>query len=352
MVGQYIKDGKIVNETFETDYINLAISDKLGQIGKYQIGKFYRLIKLMGSFLSMVLRKKHDLYYITLTAKGSGFYKDFAIVLVLKMMGKKIIYHFHNKGISTLQDSVYKNYLYRFLFKNTQTILLSEKLYYDIEKYVYLEDVHFCPNGLPQSNGQVIPEKSIKKAGELVNILFLSNMMVEKGFLVLLDACKKLKNEGITFKCDFVGPWTEIRQKDFDKIVSDNGLEGLVNAHGQQYNEAKEQFLRNADVFVLPTYYNNECFPLVILEAMKYGLPVISTFEGAISEMIVNGENGFVGKQHDSDFVAEKLKYLIENPSELARMSAASKRRFSEFYTMDIFEKNIVEILEESIEQH
>jgi glycosyltransferase involved in cell wall biosynthesis len=351
MVGQYIKDGPIVKETFDTDFINLAISDKLGQIGKYQIGKFYRLLRLMTEFWAMLLKKKHDLYYITLTAKGSGFYKDFTIVLILKLFRKKIIYHFHNKGVSTLQDNVYNNILYRFLFKNTQSILLSEKLYYDIEEYVLMEDVFFCANGLPKAD-LIINQNRQKIENEAPpRILFLSNMMIEKGILVLLEACKVLKEKGIKFKCDFVGPWTDITEKDFNTIVSDYNLTGYVYAYGQQYNGAKENFLNNTDIFVLPTYYNNECFPLVILEAMEHALPVVSTFEGAIAEMIVNGKTGFVGPQHDSQFLIDKLEYLIKNPEARLEMGAAAKERFDNFYTIDTFEKNIVSILKKSIDR-
>jgi glycosyltransferase involved in cell wall biosynthesis len=348
MVGQYIKNGSVVNETFDTDFINLAISDQLGQIGKYQIGKFYRLMKLMSEFLSMLFKKKHDLYYITLTAKGSGFYKDFAIVLILKMFRKKIIYHFHNKGILTLQDNIYNNFLYRFLFKDTQSILLSEKLYYDLEKYVNIEDVYFCPNGLPKSDLTVATKAEVPAR---VRILFLSNMMIEKGILVLLEACKILKEKGVEFICDFVGPWTDITEKDFNTIVTNSNLTGYVFAHGQQYNEKKEVFFDSTDIFVLPTYYNNECFPLVILEAMKHGLPVISTFEGAISEMIVNEKTGFVGPQHDSKFLAEKLESLIKMPEMRLKMGEAARKRFDDFYTIDTFEQNIVEILKESIDR-
>jgi glycosyltransferase involved in cell wall biosynthesis len=294
----------------------------------------------------MLLKKKHDLYYITLTAKGSGFYKDFAIVFFLKMFRKKIVYHFHNKGISTLQDNIYNNFLYRFLFKDTQSILLSEKLYYDIEKYVNIEDVYFCPNGLPKSD--LIPATKVE-APARVRILFLSNMMIEKGILVLLEACKILKEKGVEFRCDFVGPWTDITEKDFNIIVSKSNLNGYVFAHGQQYNKNKEAFFNSTDIFVLPTYYNNECFPLVILEAMKHGLPVISTFEGAISEMIVNKETGFVGPQHDASFLAEKLEYLVKMPEQRLKMGEAARQRFIDFYTIDTFEENIVEILKESI---
>ena len=52
----------------------------------------------------------------------------------------------------------------------------------------------------------------------------------------------------------------------------------------------REAFLQTADIFVFPTFYFNECFPLVIIEAMMNGLPVISTDEGGIRDEVKDGK--------------------------------------------------------------
>ena len=70
---------------------------------------------------------------------------------------------------------------------------------------------------------------------------------------------------------------------------------------GKKYGEEKNEEYDNADVFVFPTYYYNECFPLVLLEAMEHAVPCISTREGGVSAIIDDGVNGFICKQKDSE---------------------------------------------------
>ena len=72
---------------------------------------------------------------------------------------------------------------------------------------------------------------------------------------------------------------------------------------GRKYEKEKEETFAKADIFAFPTYYNNECFPLVLLEAMQHSLPVVSTFEGGIPDIVDEGEAGFLVAQKN----AEKL---------------------------------------------
>ena len=120
----------------------------------------------------------------------------------------------------------------------------------------------------PTANGQQLK----------ASLLFLSNLIESKGVYVLLDACKVLKERGLSFVCDFVGGETkEISAEVFREAVATRGLEDYVTYHGPQYGEDKHRFFMNADVFVFPTYYYNECFPLVLLEATQWRLPLVSS---------------------------------------------------------------------------
>src|SRR5690606_7765187 len=102
----------------------------------------------------------YNLCYMTLNAKGAGFYKDVLVVILLKLANNNIIYHFHNKGVSENSNGFWKRTLYRFVFKNTKSILLSPHLYPDIEHFVKRNDVFYCPNGIPKEVNSVTDKKS------------------------------------------------------------------------------------------------------------------------------------------------------------------------------------------------
>lgn len=347
MVGQFIKESKLINQTFETDYINLSTSESIDEIGKAGGRKFFVLLKLLKNVLKSLLTKKYNLYYLTLTAAGPGFYKDLLFVFLLKLSGKKIIYHFHNKGIAD-NKSVLTDYLYRFAFRNTKSILLSPSLYPDIQKYVRSDNVFFCANGIPEEKtDSVLLEE--KKEDSPCNLLFLSNLLAEKGVYVLLEACKILKEENIPFVCHFVGPWGDVTETEFYKQAATYKLTENIIVHGRKYGSEKSQALQLADIFVFPTYYHNECFPLVLLEAMQFSLPVVSTYEGGIRDIVKESETGFLVPQKNAGELAAKLKLLIQNPSLRRDMGKKGFERYAKYFTLEMFEKEITATLEKAI---
>lgn len=348
MVGKYIKESKIINNAFDADYINLATSTTLYESGKAGSGKVTKFLKIQLKVLKALASKKYDLCYVTITAKAPAFYKDVFVISILKLFGKKIIYHFHNKGVSTRQDKRLDNLLYKFSFTNAKIILLSEFLYNDIKKYVKKENVFFCPNGIPKIPASLIQQKTANN-NLFCRLLFLSNMMAEKGVYVLLDACKLLKEKGIDFECHFVGAWFDVTEEDFNKRVQTADLSGHVFAHGKKYGDEKLTFFNNTDIFIFPTYYHNETFGLVIVEAMQFALPIIATPEGGIPDVVVDGETGFLVPQHNATKLSLKIEQLIKNPELRYKMGVAGEKRFFDLFTIDKFEIRLAEILNEAI---
>ena len=135
MVGKYTKDSKIVNSTFDTRYINLSTSKSIDTIGKKPLLKIGRYLKILILLVKNLFVFNPSIVYMTITAKGVGFYKDFPLVIFTKLFRKTLVLHYHNKGVSLNQNKIIDNLLYKILFKN-KVILLSERLCYDVKKYV------------------------------------------------------------------------------------------------------------------------------------------------------------------------------------------------------------------------
>jgi glycosyltransferase involved in cell wall biosynthesis len=345
MMGNYIKESTLINSEFDTKFINLSSSNNLQQIGKGGIKKGYQLIKVLLRITGALLRRKYDLVYVTLTASGAGFYKDVLVVGILKLFRKKIIYHFHNKGVSTAKESSLNKMLYRFVFLNTKSILISESLYPDFKKYLSIQNVYFCPNGIPVAESIVPENRELKPELTPLSFLFLSNMMVEKGVFDLLDACEILNNKGLKFSCNFVGSWSDISETDFFEEIKKRKLENVVSGYGSKYGKEKDTLFEKADVFVFPTYYHYESFPVVILEAMQFGLPVISTLEGGIPDEVLNGYTGFLVAQRDIKDLAGKMEIFIREPAIGLKMGIAGKERFNNNFTINHFQNNLAKVL-------
>lgn len=338
MMGKYIHDSKIINDAFDCHYINLALAKDLNDIGKGGIEKLKNFCKLLIQIKKQVKAIKPQVCYVTPNAKGGAFYKDFLVIMLLKALNQKIVVHYHNKGVENRQNKFIDNQLYKLFFKNLKVILLAENLYQDIKKYVNRQNVYICPNGIPTH--PILP--SVHK--NEFNILFLSNMMEEKGVWDLVEACEIAIKHGKSIKCHFVGKWSNITEEKFKEEISRRQLQKNVFAYGAKYGEEKDAFLQKAEVFVFPTFYNNECFPLVLLEAMEQGIACISTNEGGIPAIIDNGNTGYIVKKHSPKDIAEKIEFLIDNPKITKQFGISARKRFEELFTLEIFENRIKEI--------
>lgn len=342
MMGGYVKESTIINKAFDATYINLGTSKSIDEIGKKPLSKIVNYLKIILKTLKCLMRQKPDLAYLAITAKGIGFYKDFVVALLIKSFGVPLVLHFHNKGVKDNQDKTIDNILYKIVFKNTHVILLSKHLYSDVQKYVPTANVFYCPNGIPIIDND---EASNIETNNIPSLLFLSNLIASKGVYVLLDALYLLKNKKIKFKCNFVGGEGDVSSAQFNKRINELNIQDSVFYLGKKYEKAKIEIYKNSSVFVFPTFYHNETFGLVNIEAMMFGLPVISTNEGGIPDIVVDNETGFIVKKNNVEQLAEKIEFLLLNPKVAKQMGERGKTRFLNKFTLDKFETNLSDIL-------
>ena len=340
MVGKWIRESKTLNMAFRSTYVNLLASKTVAESGRFSIGKLLGFIKVWFQVLGVLLFKKPVVCYFALSTTGAAFYKDVALVFLLKLFRIKIIYHLHNKGVEKASKSRLNRTLYRFAFKNTIVILLSEYLYNDVSAYVPYENIRICANGIPEIN---VFLKQQKQESTVVQILFLSNLIESKGVFILLEALAILKNNGVPFKSVFVGGEGDISTSLFNETVSLLNLKNEVSYLGKRYGHDKDIVLQQSDIFAFPTF--KECFPLVIIEAMQCGLAVVSCPEGGIPDIVEDGVTGYLVSQKNILALADRLKELIENPNLRISMGEKGTKSYKENFTLDIFEKRLVAIL-------
>lgn len=132
------------------------------------------------------------------------------------------------------------------------------------------------------------------------------------------------------------------------KYVNRGGV-NLIVYHGKKYNEEKEPYWNNVDIFVFPTQYENECFALVLLEAMQHKLPVVTTAEGGIPDIIKDGINGFIVSTPQAKDLAEKIKLLLNNPNLRTQFGNTGFEIYKKEFTLTHFENNLKDCLKSCI---
>jgi len=346
MVGQSIKNSKLINNSFDCRYVNILVSRAINETGKPSSIKILRFIGVWFKLLAEVLKKKPDVCYLALTATGSAFYKDVLLVALLRAFHIKRVYHLHNKGFSQNSTNKAYNFFYRFVFKDADIILLSIQLYSDIKKFVPLSHVTICPNGIADAN---INTQSILLKEKPVKIMFLSNLCVSKGVLILLEACSILQQRGIEFEIDFVGAEGDLNATQFSEKAMKHQLNSKAKYLGKKYDVEKQNIFETSDIFIHPTL--SDCFPLVLLEAMQYSLPVVSTFEGGISDIVEDGITGYLVPQKNVEALAEKLESLIKDPELRHQMGKAGRQKYESEFTLNAFETRLKNILQQVLDK-
>ena len=335
MVSQQIKDSKLIGDSFRCDWVNLSTSRSMDEIGRRDSIKILRFLSSLFSTFWKLLTHRYALCYLAITCHGGGFIQDAPFVLLCKLFRRKIVIHQHNKGMTADVERWPYSWLLPLVYRNTKVILLSWHLYPDIERVVKKEQVIICPNGIPQTISETIVRNN-----EVPHLLFLSNLMESKGVFVLLDALKILSTKGLAFYCDVVGGETkDIDSERFTLELNRRGLGRTVMYHGRKYGAEKARFFVDSDIFIHPTF--DDCFPLVLLEAMQYQLPIVTTIEGGIPDIVQDGVNGIICERKNAKSLAEAIEKLLLNPELRMQMGQKGFEILNQKFTLDKFESNL-----------
>lgn len=147
-----------------------------------------------------------------------------------------------------------------------------------------------------------------------LKILSIGRLSGIKGFTYLIEALKLLKSEGILFDCSIIGDGPLKAELVEQVKVSD--LDAIVHFLGSKKADEIPAYLKKADLFVLACATDkvegHDGIPVVFMEAMAYGTPVIGTVISGIPELIIDGTTGFCAVTENAQSMADSIKRFIQ----------------------------------------
>lgn len=185
-------------------------------------------------------------------------------------------------------------------------------------------DVIYC--GVDTS---VFQPRSINKfhASGPLNILCIGTMYEVKGHMYLLEACRLLQERGIDFECNLVGdgPFQEVLKEQ----VAQSGLAENIHFRGQQTRAQIADWLQRADVLSVPsiptTSGRREGIPVVLMEAMSSGVPVVASDISGIPELVENEVSGLLIPPRDPKAIADAMERLYDYPTLRQRLGQGGR---------------------------
>jgi len=262
-------------------------------------------------------------------------------IVAASALRKELIIHVHGNYLGKEYQSLkgIKRVLFYFLVSRfTKGIVLSNSLKQNLTPFLKDKNIFSLPN-FAQDYLYTKDKKFVK---DELRIFYLSNLMKEKGIFCLLNALKILEKNNIIYKAKIAGNIDQNYSKEILKLFTE-----LKNAEyiGIVNGDDKKRLLEWGNIFVLPTFYKMEGQPISILEAMATTNLVVTTNHAGISDVFQDKINGYFVEKNNENSIEKILSYLAANKSELKKIAEYNKRFFLNNFTVDIFKKNLLEII-------
>ena len=203
-----------------------------------------------------------------------------------------------------------------------------------ISSYTAREIAHFA--NVPV---QVIPytlgfadaetrERQPRNAGKRFQVLFVGRLVERKGVTHLIEAVRRLPAD-LEARLVVIGDGPE--RQSLEAQTRAAGLEGRVEIRGRVSDAALREAYGAADVLVLPSILDargdTEGLGVVLLEAMSYGVPVVASDIGGITDIVENEKSGLLTPPAEPELLARALERLARDPALAARLVTAGEQR-------------------------
>lgn len=170
------------------------------------------------------------------------------------------------------------------------------------------------------------------------NILSVGRLVEKKGFQYLLQACKLLKDWGLSFNCTIIG---DGEQRGFlFRLMEELNVQDQVCFMGALGPEEVRKHLKRSDVFVLPAVMggdgDRDGIPVSLMEAMAAGVPSVSSRISGIPELINNRHNGRLVQPEDSFDLARVVKEILSNDKLRTRLGGEARNTVEQGFNLEI----------------
>jgi glycosyltransferase involved in cell wall biosynthesis len=347
--------GKVPGSAYDIEcyHVNARLSKTLEDIGAIQVIKLFRLFLFCLQAIWCRLRYGVDnFYYVPAPGKRAALYRDWLVMFVCGPFFKRVILHWHAAGLAKwLEMSVQirtRAITYRAFRRPALSVVISQYNVADAEK---LFSWRICrvnygiPDPCRDFAETVLPRRKARFAArakllrdeplgpadregaggdpQIVNVLYLAHYMREKGLfaaahaVVLANQMLRSRKCPLRLRLRAAGTFvTDEEKREVEGLMKDPEYAEAVQCLGFVSGAAKERELREADLFCFPTRYGAENQPVTLIEAMAFGLPIVTTRWRSIPAMFPPGYSGLVADQSTAPIADALLRLMTAETGE------------------------------------
>lgn len=329
VISNHIRESIFNNEPISIRAIDTAQAKNFSNFGKFG---FTKVVHFFEVFIKLLAISKNDLVYINVTPRGYAFYRDLLFLTVCSLKAKNITAHIHANGL----ERKVKKYNRR-LFCKLKIIIINRDQKNRLDKLGLR--TYLVPNSLPDFFNDHYKPKNL---GEGLNLIFLSNISIPKGINRIEKISEIISNSKLNCTLNVYGG--ALTKSDKNKIEFLNQKHDFLNYHGPIIEVGdKYDALSQNDLLLFLSDENYEVYPLVYIEALMAGLPILTTNQIVSKDLAALGVSDTLNV--DLGNFESCIKYYLYNPNEYQNRKRMARNVYSRRYSFSSFIENIEKII-------
>lgn len=313
------------------------------------LSRLHRLFELPRIFIEILNRKSRvDAIYISLSESLLGNFKDILIyIILLGRLDKVTLHMLGGSGMSNLlKRGRFLSYINKLFMQRMRGVIVEGQTGLAIfGEHFNKKNIKIVPNFVDDyllTDDCDVRNKFDRKP---LQILYLSNMIIEKGYLDLLDGFLSLPFEiRSNYRLKFVGEFPEESDKNsfLKRINSYSDIEYLGKFID---GEEKKRLYMSSHIFCLPTYYPYEGQPISILEAYATGCLVLTTRHGGIPDIFIDGDNGFFVDFKNPISIRNTLAIILHDLTRQVSIAIKNAKLANQKYRCDRYRCDLIKVI-------
>jgi glycosyltransferase involved in cell wall biosynthesis len=345
--------GSSLRESFELIILDTTDRRGLANVGKLEIGNVVLALRHGVKFLGLLLDRQPDVVYVCISQNTFGYLRDCLFLGTAKLLRRKVVVHLHGGGFRSFYDGASRplRWLIQWTLRDARrALVLGDSLRVMFAGLVDEARITTVPNGIVDAAVSVSHAGADDKSD--LQVTYLGNLIRSKGFLDFIRAVPLVLARYPHVRFVVAGaPALDSDLNEANGLIDAFAIASKVEMPGAVVGPKKWELLAQSDIFAFPTYYPPEGQPLVILEAMAAGLPVITCDQGAIRETVIDGVTGFIVPAQNPAKIAEKIIALCTDVDLRVTMGQSGRERFSKNYILDRWVADLARVFREVAEE-
>lgn len=319
----------------------LEIRVDVRYIGTMEDGsKWHKLFVALSALFQFIgCVRQYDIIHVNMSSDVS-LCRKLIFIWIASMHKKKIVIHQHGGHIEEFYEKqcndLMRKIIRKTLRKADQFLVIAPYLAEFFSQIIEKDKIVVFPNSV------YVPYVE-EKDYSVNKILFLGRLCKEKGIEELIDSCKQLRQEGYDFELFLGGVWADRTLKQKADTCS-----SWIHQLGWIGEKEKDKYLRECNIFVLPSYFEGQSVSL--LEAMSYKCACVASEVGGIPQMLIHEETGLFSQVKDADSIKVQIKRYLDDVKLQEKMGNAAAKKIQEDFNIEKNMDTLFNIYDELME--